>query len=420
MLNSEAFISEIIALGNGEAADNEYVEITISKSADLNDYTLSFYQSSTGLLEPGYSAGSGASPGSSFFPGQGEFTLADIATQTGTLSNPEGSVASGIGGLALQIEEHPDDPNYWVITIPFSGAGADNNNASVGTVALTNTATNDSEAYNIAGGSTAALVDGAAAGTAQETTGSTNSQIDGYGNITSGTITQGDSVLCFEHDVQIAVPGGARSAGSLKAGDKVVCYGGETRSVIWIGKSRVCKAELANNPKLYPVRIIAGALGNGCPSHDLLVSRQHRILVRSKIAERMFCEAEVLIAAIKLTELPGVFVDDSVEEITYVHLLLERHEILIANGSLAESLFTGPEARKIVGSQVWNKLKVLHPCISLADLGAVPARIIPENRDQKKLIERHRKNNMPVVQWRPADNASRLPNEPERQSRLQA
>ena len=49
-----------------------------------------------------------------------------------------------------------------------------------------------------------------------------------------------------------------------------------------------------------------GALGNGLPRRDLLVSRQHRMLVRSSIAGRMFGDKEVLVAAHHLTALPGV------------------------------------------------------------------------------------------------------------------
>lgn len=395
MLNSEAFISEIKANGNGESAANEFVEITISKSADLSDYTLSFYHSATGLLEPGYS-GSSPSPGSSFFPGEGEFTLADVANQTGTLANPAGSVASGIGGLDLQIVEHPDDASYWVILVPFSGAGLDGNLASVGTVALTNTAVDESEAYNIDGGSTAPLVDGAAAGTPQVATSSTGTLIDGYGNITSGTPTPGDSVLCFDAHVEIDVPGGTRAAGDLRVGDNVICSDGQSRPVRWVGLSKVSRDALVHNPKLRPVRILSGALGNGLPRSDLLVSRQHRIATRSTIAERMFGEPEVLVAAIRLAELPGIFVDDSVDNITYVHLLFDQHEMVFANGALAESLFNGPEAKRLTGPEVWKEMEEMFSGADFSDRGGKPARYIPQRKQQMRLIERHRKNGRPL------------------------
>ena len=52
-------------------------------------------------------------------------------------------------------------------------------------------------------------------------------------------------------------------------------------------------------PKVQPVRILAGALGHGMPQRDLLVSRQHRMLVSSAICERMFGLEQVLVSAIK-------------------------------------------------------------------------------------------------------------------------
>ncbi len=416
MINGEAFISEIKARGNGEAAADEFVEITISKSADLSDYTLSFYHSATGLLESGYSGGN-ASPGSSFFPNQGEFTLADIANQTGSVANPEGTVASGIGGLSLEIVEHPSNSSYWVIVIPFSGANADGSGRSVGTVALTNTDVGESDAYNIGGGSSAPLVDGAAAGTSQTGTGGANAEFDGYGNMTSGTVTPGDSVLCFEASVEIETSQGTRAAGQLKTGDKVICSDGHSRTIRWVGKSEVSRADLARNPKLRPVRIVEGALGCGMPHRDLLLSRQHRVVIRSAIAERMFGETEVLVAAIKLTELPGIFVDSNVEDVSYVHLLFDQHEIILANGAFAESLFIGPEARRVTGPQVWDELAALFPNMQLSASDAKPARQIPSSNQQKKLIERHRKNKKPLFQERLVGSATLFSDRPHKVAR---
>ncbi len=400
MLNGEAFISEIKANGSGEGPDNEFIEITIAKTANLSDYTLSFYHSFTGLLEPGYSSGN-KGPGSSFFPNQGEITLADVANQTGSIAEPEGSVASTIDGLALEIVEHQSDSDYWVIVIPFSGAGNDSNSNSVGTVALTNTSTSVSEAYNINGGSTTALGNGAAAGTTQVATSGTDVLIDGYGTQTTGPSTPGESVLCFAADVDINVPGGTCTAGDLNVGDEVVCIDGDSRPIIWIGISKVSQSDLDKNPKLRPVRIAAGALGCGLPSHDLLVSRQHRVLVRSSIAERMFDTSEVLIPAIKLVGIDGISVDDTVTQITYVHILLDRHEVIFANGAFAESLFSGPEAQKVTGPEVWEELMALWPDIVLQTKGPKPARHIPDISRQRRLIERHKKNGKPLFRPEP-------------------
>jgi len=52
---------------------------------------------------------------------------------------------------------------------------------------------------------------------------------------------------------------------------------------------------VAGRQKTAPVCIRKGALGAGLPDKDLLLSQQHRLLVRSRVAERMFGTSEVLI-----------------------------------------------------------------------------------------------------------------------------
>ena len=72
------------------------------------------------------------------------------------------------------------------------------------------------------------------------------------------------------------------------------------------GSRKFDAVDLAANPHLRPITIKAGALGNMTPSTDQSVSRQHRALVRSAIAERMFGTQEILIAANQLVALGGI------------------------------------------------------------------------------------------------------------------
>ena len=109
----------------------------------------------------------------------------------------------------------------------------------------------------------------------------------------------------------------------------------------WIGRRCINTSELRKDPKLLPVRILAHSLGENLPKRDLLVSRQHRMFIASKIAERMFGTSEVLVSAIRLTVLPGVFVDTTVTSVEYVHVLLDSHELLWAEGAKSESLYLG-------------------------------------------------------------------------------
>ena len=112
---------------------------------------------------------------------------------------------------------------------------------------------------------------------------------------------------CFVSGTQIQTPDGLRAVEDLRQGDIVTGYEGKDLILRKALSSRLSERALRANPNLRPVRILAGALGNDLPARDLLVSRQHRMLVSSKISERMFGQNEVLIPAIRLTELPGVF-----------------------------------------------------------------------------------------------------------------
>jgi hypothetical protein len=119
------------------------------------------------------------------------------------------------------------------------------------------------------------------------------------------------------------------------------------------------------------------------------------MLVRSRIAERMFGVPDVLVPAIKLTALPGIYVDETLEDITYLHLLFDHHEILLAEGAPSESLLTGPEALKAVGDDAREELELIFP--ELHQRSPKPVRLVPRGRQQKSLVERHRKNAVPLL-----------------------
>lgn len=92
--------------------------------------------------------------------------------------------------------------------------------------------------------------------------------------------------------------------------------------VRWIGARQLTAAELADGPHLRPIRIRAGALGAGYPETDLTVSPQHRILLRSKVAQRMFGTSEVLVAAKQLLAVTGVDICNDAQGVEYWHFLM--------------------------------------------------------------------------------------------------
>lgn len=205
------------------------------------------------------------------------------------------------------------------------------------------------------------------------------------------------AIVCFAQGTMIATPTGPQRIETLVEGDKVLTANGDSCEIRWIGRRVVSMFEMLHAPKLRPVRIRAGALGNQLPDRDLLVSRQHRILIRSKIAERMFGTKEVLIPAIKLVGCTGIAVDDQPRALEYFHILLDEHEILLANGTPAESLFTGPEALKSLSPEAVDEIATLFPEVLERIALQGPAALVPSNKKINRMIERHLKNDKKLI-----------------------
>ncbi len=199
-------------------------------------------------------------------------------------------------------------------------------------------------------------------------------------------------IPCLTLGTHIQTPDGSVKIENLQRGMPVTTISGENKNLLAIFSRRLTQSDLLQNPKLYPVRITAGALGKGLPEVDLLVSRQHRILVSSPIVTRMFGVPETLIAAIKLVELPGIFVDTSVTEVTYFHLLFENHEVVFAEGAPTESLLLGLEAVKSLPQSLIDEIDAIFGDLLLPRDTVSPGRLIPRGSQQKSLVARHAAN----------------------------
>ena len=119
------------------------------------------------------------------------------------------------------------------------------------------------------------------------------------------------------------------------------------------------------------------------------------MLVQSRIAERMFGVPEVLIPAVRLLDVPGVMIDESVTEVTYVHLLFAQHQVIYAEGAPTESLYTGKEALNALAPAARAEITTLFP--ELCEDWPEPARPIPTVIRQRRLLERHLKNGQPLA-----------------------
>ncbi|MBI1220905.1 MAG: type I secretion protein [Rhodobacteraceae bacterium] len=137
---------------------------------------------------------------------------------------------------------------------------------------------------------------------------------------------------CFTPGTLIATPQGDRAVETLQPGDLVLTQDHGPQMLRWIGQRQVIgRGDFA------PVRIAAGALGN---RRDLLVSPQHRMLVGGWRAQLFFGADEVLVAARHLVNDTTIRVQPR-PQVTYIHLLFDRHEVIFAEGAATESFYPG-------------------------------------------------------------------------------
>lgn len=150
-------------------------------------------------------------------------------------------------------------------------------------------------------------------------------------------LDQPTGVICFTPGTRIRTADGEVPVEEIREGDRVQTVDDGCQEVLWIGQRRITGARLFAMPELRPVRIRAGALGTGRPDGDLVVSPQHRVLLRGARAQALFNTSEVLARAEDLIDDRRVHFDHRAREVVYYHLLLDRHQVVWANGVETES-----------------------------------------------------------------------------------
>lgn len=206
--------------------------------------------------------------------------------------------------------------------------------------------------------------------------------------------------ICYVAGTLIETDGGAIRVENLTPGMHVITADHGPCPVLMVKAQSISAQAAARAPHLRPIRIRAGALGSGLPKRDLLVSPQHRVMVRSKIAQRMFDTSEVLVAAKQLLALDGIEVDEELESFTYVHFLCRDHQIVYAEDLPSESLYLGQEAFKAMSPEALKELREIFPDLSGAffENDYAPARKLIRGHAARNLAARHKKNRKSILQ----------------------
>ena len=189
-----------------------------------------------------------------------------------------------------------------------------------------------------------------------------NATDDGTGSF-SGSITLDDgtilnfseieNIICFTPRTRIATPLGLRNIEDMKVGDMVVTRDHGLQPIRWIEARTVPAVD-----RFAPVRIRSNVLAG--QERDLLVSPQHRVLFQGYRAELLFGESEVLVSAKHLIDGMDVTQDEG-EQVTYIHMLFDRHEVIYAEGAATESFHPGDIGFSAVSDAAREELFAIFP-----------------------------------------------------------
>jgi len=196
------------------------------------------------------------------------------------------------------------------------------------------------------------------------------------------------TVTCFAAGTMISAPIGQVAVEDIRAGDNVCDIHGAVLSVAQVLSREIGPLDLARRPKLRPIRIGRGALGKGVPERDLIVSRQHRIMIQTPSAKPIVGSDSCLVAACRLVGLPGVTIEPATQGVRYYHIAVAGHAVLRANGAPAESFYPGAQALRGLPQSVVNELRDVFGADVLR-AGQVPlAQPCPSGPDQKRIVAR--------------------------------
>ena len=161
------------------------------------------------------------------------------------------------------------------------------------------------------------------------------------------TTSVADTTLCFAPGTHIRTPAGEIPVETLKRGDLVLTTEGRAAPVTWIGRQTV-STRFGDPLRVLPIRICAGALAENVPCRDLLVTPDHALLVD-----------DVLVQAGALVNGTSIVRERNVpERVTYYHVELDDHSLLLAENTPAETFVDNVDR---LAFDNWAEHEALYP-----------------------------------------------------------
>ncbi|SNS21813.1 Hint domain-containing protein [Tropicimonas sediminicola] len=152
----------------------------------------------------------------------------------------------------------------------------------------------------------------------------------------------GPGEICFAAGTLLMTPKGPVPVEDLAPGDLLVTRDGGALPIRWVSFSTLRWPGARDLDR--PMQIRADTFGPGAPARDLVVSPQHRVLLGGTAWDGR----EVLAPARGLAGLRGVREMKGCRRVTYYHVLLPRHAVILSEGLETESFLPGPMALRML------------------------------------------------------------------------
>ncbi len=170
---------------------------------------------------------------------------------------------------------------------------------------------------------------------------------------------------CFVEGTHIATPDGYAAVETLQVGDLVLSARRQRAvAVRWLGSRRVTRTCVPEPAWACPVRIAAGAFGPGQPARDLFLSPDHAVF------------AEGVLIPIRALVNDGSVARHPIETVTYYHVQVDEHDMLLAEGLPVESyLEIGQLSAPGAASSIWEAQGCAPLHVTGPEVDAVRARL---------------------------------------------
>lgn len=191
---------------------------------------------------------------------------------------------------------------------------------------------------------------------------------------------------------RVSTPRGLRPVEDLRPGDLVITRDDGPQPVRHAVRRNVGAQSIADDREARPAVILAGSFAPGVPARDLRLSRRARVLLCGWRADRTSAYSGVLAPAGTLIDRSGVVPDMGSSGATLVHLVLDGHGVILAEGLGVE--LGRPAAGEPIGYRMVQEWELAHMgvCVHAAPLAEIgsPARV-GLTRWELSAIERERR-----------------------------